>query len=178
MSDINYQELARAMVRELGSGTVQRGLPSATPNAVMGHGRGGLFSHPALEKPIFSAMVLPIRGLQSILPVKAANTVNPLYGIFTGVTDSTGSEPVGPCDDPPYAGLSKLCMHQFVFGRQSPNDGPWRSSRKTGTPWRSSWSGRHRCRPSPGTSSSPPLRAGRLRQNPGSRRSFGLAVDE
>ena len=119
MSDINYQELARAMVHELGSGTVQRGLPSATPNAVMGHGRGGLFSHPALEKPIFSAMVLPIRGLQSILPVKAANTVNPLYGIFTGVTDSTGSEPVGPCDDPPYAGLSKLCMHQFVFGRQS-----------------------------------------------------------
>ena len=39
--------------------------------------------------------------------------------IITGVTATSGSEPTGVCDDPPTAGLSKLCTHSFVFGRQS-----------------------------------------------------------
>ena len=43
----------------------------------------------------------------------------PLYGIITGVTATTGSEPTGPCDDPPVAGLLKLCTQSVYFGRQS-----------------------------------------------------------
>jgi len=91
---------------------------SSTPTTVYGHGFGGLFSAPGLEKPLFSAMVLPAQGLASMLPVRSSNSTHPLYGIFTGVTDSTGTEPIGVCDDPPVAGLSKLCTHSFVFGRQ------------------------------------------------------------
>lgn len=117
--DIDYQKLAQSLLGEMQGTTLKHTTPTGTPTAVMGHGRGGLFSHFALEKPIFSAMMLPQAGLQSILPTKPSQTVNPLYGIFTGVTDTTGSEPYGKCDDPPYAGLSKLCMHQYVFGRYS-----------------------------------------------------------
>jgi len=119
MSDINYQQLAEALINQSGSGVRHKAVPS-TPNAVYGHGgKGGLFSTPGLSKALFSAMVLPNTGLASKLPVRESNETNPLYGILTGVTASSGSEPVGPCDDPPQAGLSKLCTHQFVFGRLS-----------------------------------------------------------
>lgn len=96
---------------------------STTASSIYGHGPGGLFSSPALEQPVFTAMVLPRNGLQDVLPVFPSNTMNPLYGLFTGVTATTGSEATGPCDDPPVAGTSKLCMHSFVFSqrmRQTP----------------------------------------------------------
>lgn len=84
-----------------------------------GHGNGGLFSMPGLSRPVFSAMLLPTVGLQSRVVSRASVDQNPLYGIFTGVTATTGDEPDDACDDPPTAGLSKLCMHSFVFGRQA-----------------------------------------------------------
>lgn len=96
---------------------------SSTPTALYGHGPGGLFSSMALERPVFSAMVLPRTGVQARLPVRPSNTMNPLYGIYTGVTATTGSEANAPCDDPPVAGTSKLCEHSFVFSyrmRQTP----------------------------------------------------------
>lgn len=91
---------------------------SSTPTALYGHGPGGLFSSMALEQPVFSAMALPRTGLQARLPVRPSNTMNPLYGIYTGVTATSGSEAEGPCDDPPVAGTSKLCEHSFVFSRR------------------------------------------------------------
>jgi hypothetical protein len=84
-----------------------------------GHGPGGLFSMPGLSRPVFSAMLLPAVGIASRIPARPSMDANPLYGIFTGVTATTGSEPTDACADPPTAGLSKLCMHTFVFGRQS-----------------------------------------------------------
>lgn len=84
-----------------------------------GHGQGGLFSMPGLSRPVFSAMILPNTGLQSSIPARPSMDQNPIYGIFTGVTATTGSEPADACSDPPTAGLSKLCMHTFVFGRQA-----------------------------------------------------------
>ena len=92
---------------------------SSTPTSYYGHGPGGLFSSMALERPVFSAMALPRNGLQARLPVRRNNTMNPLYGIYTGVTATTGNEPDGVCDDPPIAGTSKLCEHSFVFSRRS-----------------------------------------------------------
>jgi hypothetical protein len=91
---------------------------SSTPTALYGHGPGGLFSSMALERPVFAAMALPRRGLQTRLPVRASQTMNPLYGIYTGVTATSGSEANGVCDDPPVAGTSKLCEHSFVFSRR------------------------------------------------------------
>lgn len=112
---INYELLAQALI---GQQTRTKAV-SSTPTTTYAHGPGGLFSTPGLSRPVISAMLLPHMGLQSRLPVRPATDVNPLYGIFTGVTATTGSEPTGVCDDPPVAGLSKLCQHSFVFGRQS-----------------------------------------------------------
>lgn len=93
---------------------------SGTPNTNYAHGVGGLFSDPALERDIYSAIIAaPFSGLQHALPVRGTTVENPLDGIITGVTDTTGSEPNGVCDDPPTAGLVKLCEHAFVLGRFS-----------------------------------------------------------
>ena len=127
---MDYASLAGALLAQVAAQNGQAawgggmGFPaykavSSTPTTTYGHGNGGLFSYPGLERPVFSAMILPTLGLQSLLPVRQSNTENPVYGIFTGVTATTGTEPTGVCDDPPTAGLSKLCMHTFVWGRQS-----------------------------------------------------------
>jgi len=113
--EINYQALADALLQRV----TGKGVVSSTPTTTFAHGPAGLFSYPGLSKPVFSAMLLPRIGLQSRLPVRPNRDANPLYGIFTGVTATTGSEPTGVCDDPPTVGLSKLCTHSFVFGRQS-----------------------------------------------------------
>lgn len=117
---IDYNALADALVSKA-AGQAQRlkALPSSTPTTTYGHGQGGLFSAPGLSKQVFSAMILPQAGLASLLPVRSSRETNPLYGIITGQTATTGTEPVGVCDDPPVAGLTKLCTHTFVFGRQS-----------------------------------------------------------
>lgn len=115
---IDYTALAMALIQASG-GMIANKAVSSTPTSTYGHGPGGLFSFPGLSRPVFSAMILPRLGLQNILPVRPSMDANPLYGIFTGVTASSGSEPVGVCDDPPTVGLSKLCTHTFVFGRQS-----------------------------------------------------------
>lgn len=119
MAGIDYSALAKSLLANMGVGMREKDVPSSTPTTIWGHGAGGLFSHPAMERPVFSAMQLPRMGLQTILPAFPSNITDPLYGIFTGVTATTGSEPTGVCDDPPVAGLSKLCKHTFVFGRQS-----------------------------------------------------------
>lgn len=110
--------LAQALNAILGSQSVQKAV-SSTPTFTYGHGPLGLFSQPGLSRDLFSAMVLPNAGLQAQLPVRASIESNPLYGIITGVTATTGSEPTGVCDDPPTAGLTKLCTRSVPFGRQS-----------------------------------------------------------
>lgn len=93
---------------------------SSTPAGNYGHGPGGLFANPSLERGLFSAIVAqPFSGLQYVLPVRATITENPLYGIITGVTASSGSNPTGVCDDPPTAGFVKLCEQTAPLGRIS-----------------------------------------------------------
>lgn len=89
---------------------------SSTPNAQLGHGAGGLFSYPGLEPELINATAMPRLGLLSRLPSRTNNTLTPLHGIVTGVTEITGDEPEGPCDDLPQAGLMKLCTHAFWWG--------------------------------------------------------------
>lgn len=123
-TQIDYQQLASALVAESlaangGNNGTRRKAVSSTPTATYGHGRGGLFSAPGLSRPLFSAMVLPKQGLADILPVRGTNETDPLYGIITGVTASTGDEANGVCDDPKTIGLTKLCTHTFALGRFS-----------------------------------------------------------
>jgi len=116
MSDqeINYKELTDRLLQGISLKAV-----SSTPTTTYGHGPGGLFSAPGLAQPLFSAMTLPVMGVQDALPAYPSRDANPLYGIITGQTATTGDEPSGVCDDPPTVGLTKLCMQSVVFGRQS-----------------------------------------------------------
>lgn len=115
MGEINYQLLAGELLSQQRTKAV-----SSTPRTTgYANGPGGLFSARGLSKPLFSAMIMPHMGLQSILPVRPSMEMNPLFGIITGVTAVTGSDPTGPCDDPKTAGLMKLCTHSAVFGRNS-----------------------------------------------------------
>lgn len=117
--EIDYRQLAQSLISEAGGGVRTKAVGS-TPTATYAHGgKGGLFSAPGLSRPLFTAMVLPSFGLASALPVRSSNETNPLFGIITGVTASSGDEPEGVCDDPPTAGLAKLCTHTFAFGRLS-----------------------------------------------------------
>lgn len=115
---IDYQALAAALLTQT-QGTRLKSVPSSTPSGVNAHGSGGLFGTFGLSRPIFSAFPLPARGLASKLPVRFSNETHPLYGLITGVTATSGTNPVGVCDDPKSAGSMKLCTHSFVFGRLS-----------------------------------------------------------
>lgn len=90
----------------------------STPTASYGHGQYGIFSSPAMDRQVFSALMLPFQGVADRIPVRPTNLMQPLYSIMTGVTATTGSEPEGVCDDFPVAGLMKLCSQTRYLGRQ------------------------------------------------------------
>lgn len=123
--ELDYKKVVAEMMAQMGG--VRQKAVSSTPTTIYGHGVtgpqpggvAGLFSYPGLERSITNAMVMPRLGLLDLLPSRTSIYDNPLYGIMTGVTASTGSEPTGVCDDPPVAGLMKLCTHAFVWGRFS-----------------------------------------------------------
>jgi hypothetical protein len=117
------QRLARLLLEQLtnatGVETAQKAAGS-TPGRNYAHGPGGLFANPALERPLYSAVIAqPFAGLQYILPVRGTTVTDPLYGIITGVTATSGTNPDGPCDDPPTTGLVKLCQHSAPLGKFS-----------------------------------------------------------
>lgn len=73
LSDADLNRLGQIVLRQLGAGDASRTKAvSSTPTTTYGHGPGGLFSNSALERPIFSAMVLPRTGLQNMLPARDA----------------------------------------------------------------------------------------------------------
>lgn len=110
-------EIRQALIELLGGEAAKAA--GSTPNTSYAHGPGGLFSHPALEQPLYSAIVTPHTGLQYILPVRGTLQTDPLFGILTGVTAASGSHPSTVCGDPKTAGLLKLCMGHAPLGRFS-----------------------------------------------------------
>ena len=109
MSEINYQELAQALLTMKSA--------SSTPNATLGHGPGGPFSTPGISRQVFNASVLPKLGLMSRLPVRSSIDVNPLHMILTGVTAVSGSHPTGDCDPCKVPGNAKRALVKSTFGR-------------------------------------------------------------
>ena len=106
---MDYEQLAAAL-------TAQSQKTTGTASTVMAHGPGGLLSNLGMRPGVANAMVMPITGLAGILPIRPSTESNPLRGIFTGVTASTGSEPTTRCEDPPSAGVSQLCTTTAVWG--------------------------------------------------------------
>lgn len=119
MSEMDYKAFAQAMLTELKEEKVTGKAAGTTPTFQPGHGNGGLFSNPGLDSDLYGAFVLPNYGLASALPKFPTVFEYLIAGIVTGVTATTGSEPTGLCDDPPYAGLMKLCQQAYPLGRFS-----------------------------------------------------------
>lgn len=113
--EIDYRRLAQELLAQ----KVTEKVAGTPPNFQPAHGNGGLFSQPGLEPDLYGAFVLPNYGLYARLPRYPTVFEYLIAGIVTGVTDSTGSEPTGLCDDPPYAGLMKLCQQSYPLGRFS-----------------------------------------------------------
>jgi hypothetical protein len=106
-------------IRNLFGGLTTKAAGSSPTYNSYGYNAGGMFAQPGLERALLSAMMLPVFGLQAMLPVVPNNNTNPLYGIVTGSGKATGTNPIGPCDPPKTAGLSTLCTHSAYFGRFS-----------------------------------------------------------
>lgn len=81
------------------------------------HGPAGLLATQGMNKQIMNAMIMP-RGLAGMLPVRPSIDTNEIFGILTGLTASTGSEPTADCTDWPLVGQFKLCRQQHPFGQQ------------------------------------------------------------
>ena len=80
------------------------------------HGNGGNFRLPGVDPQLFHTIV-GNKGILGQLPVRGTTETDPTYGIITGVTDDTGSEPDAVCDTAPVAGLLKNCVTAAPFGR-------------------------------------------------------------
>lgn len=90
--------------------------PGTPPATGYAHGPQGVFAYPGVDQDVYGAMNGILPGLASELPVVPAVDTNPLYEVFTGVTDATGDQPDAHCDDGPTAGNAKIARLTAVFG--------------------------------------------------------------
>lgn len=97
--------------------TFKAGDAASAPTATYVHGPGGVASQP-MNPDIINAMVMPHLGLDAILPVRGTTELNPLFGVFTGVTDGSGNYPSAVCDPWPKGGNLKMIEVTFPFGRR------------------------------------------------------------
>lgn len=90
---------------------------ATSPLVVSPHGPDGLLSTYGLDPAIFNAMAMPLPGLEARLPVRRSQFRNPKFGILTGQTAATGSEPTAACATPRRPGNLKICWQTWDFGR-------------------------------------------------------------
>lgn len=83
--------------------------------ATMLHQPGGIFAVPGMEREVISTHIRPM-GIGSSLPAYASAIDDPRFGVLTGFTATTGSEPTNPCDDAP-KGYMKGGTLTAQFGR-------------------------------------------------------------
>lgn len=76
---------------------------------------GGIFSVAGIENDVISTHMAP-EGLGAFLPSFPSAIDDPRFGLLTGFTATTGSEPTNPCDDAP-AGFMKSGTLTSAFGR-------------------------------------------------------------
>ena len=91
-------------------------------------GPGGLFNVPGLN-PYVSTTFIPTEGLEDVLMerghVFTSIEEQPLYGILTGQTASTGSESTVSCDENVRTpGSLKMCEQVFKFGQFTMKSNP------------------------------------------------------
>ncbi len=117
---------------------VERGLkndPPGSPVGPYGHGQNGLFNIHGTNDEIFSAMMLPVAGALSEIPVFKrdpaafdesgdgqfsgvdADIDTILTGVTAGGLDEFSNQPTGDCADGPVGGLMKLCSVVNPYSR-------------------------------------------------------------
>lgn len=92
--------------------------PGTTPT-----GANGLFNTPGLDPSITTTYIPPV-GVEGYLEsaghVRTSQYTNPVFGIITGQSASTGFEPTAPCDENvPVAGSLRLCQQVWPFGEMT-----------------------------------------------------------
>lgn len=93
------------------------GTPGTTASQNYLHGPGSLLGVLGLPQQITNAMILPLRGLQGVLPYFRSDFENELFTILTGQTASTGTEPTANCEDGTQPGQLENCNTIWPFGR-------------------------------------------------------------
>lgn len=78
------------------------------------HGNGGLWAIAGLERDVITAHIRPT-GIAKELPLIATTSEDPRFGILTGYTNPTGTEPTSACQDAPI-GFVKGCTLTARFG--------------------------------------------------------------
>lgn len=121
--------LLEQLMQELGEG--QRHDPSGTPVAPYIHGSGGLLNQTGTDTRVMSAIISPLGGLASELPVingEYGTAPNSFGGVdeeasiaITGVTagdlDTWENQPTTDCADGPTGGLLKVGAYVNPYGR-------------------------------------------------------------
>ena len=115
-------QLTDAQIMQVLAGMLQtrtKGLPSSTPAAQNLYGTAGLFAQPGIKDPVISAISLPQHSIARRIPSMSTMFINEIIGYITEAAVGSGSEPTGPCDDPPTAGNFKTCLQTLPLGRVS-----------------------------------------------------------
>jgi hypothetical protein len=102
----------KALAAALG-GDVQKTL-TGTQTANQLHGFDGLWST-TTERDVITAHIRPT-GISNVLPLIPSVDEDPRYGILTGYTGASGTQPANACDDAP-TGFVKGCTLTARFGR-------------------------------------------------------------
>jgi hypothetical protein len=117
--DREARRQAQAMLasREKASGTTSTLVPPHGPNA--------LFNTPGLGRGIVNAVIQPLAGFYGYLEarghVHTTRYVNPVFGMLTGQTASTGTEPTANCAPGRVPGNLKICKQVWPFGQMTMN---------------------------------------------------------
>lgn len=123
--------IAALVEARVNAALVQRMKDSGTTGlGIMPHGYNALFNQPGIEPGIMSTLIMPHgieRALTEMGHVQMSMYLNPVFGILTGQTAGSGSEPTAPCsEDVPMPGDLKLCNQTYPFGEFTMKTKPFR----------------------------------------------------
>jgi hypothetical protein len=98
---------------------------ATSPLVIPPHGPNALFNTPGLGRGIVNALIQPLPGFYGFLEarghVHTSRYVNPVFGILTGQTASTGSEPTENCAPGRRPGNLKICKQTWPYGQLTMN---------------------------------------------------------
>ena len=99
------------------SGRLKHDSPGAPPATGYAHGQAGTFRWPGVDPDVYSTIVGTRPGIMNLMPLSGSLLSDPLYELYTGITDTSGDNAADDCDDGPVAGVSKSGKLTAPFGK-------------------------------------------------------------